>query len=133
MSVYKSPLIVSSLALLAALSLSSDASFARDARQKEVKPAPDITMEPQDSASDDIIFVMPPLKPVKGALAAGKKVAPTVAEKTAPPAEASATVAPPPAPVAQKAEATEKPIENAVTAPPAAAVAKLRQNKIIKE
>lgn len=106
MSVYRSPLIVSSLALLAALSLSSDASFARDARQKEMKPAPDITMEPQDSASDDIIFVMPPLKPVKGALAAGRKAAPTVAEKAAPPAEAPATIAPAPAPapVAQKAE-----------------------------
>lgn len=71
MPVSKSPLIVSSVALLAALTMPAGKSLARDGRHADwaTQNAPVIG---EDSA-DDIIYVMEPLKPVKGARLAAKK------------------------------------------------------------
>ena len=115
MPALKSPLIVSSIALLAALSLSAEKSFARDGKSGAARAAQDLPVVGEDSV-DDLIYVMPPLKPVKGALAAAKKSTPAVAENPVTPEAAKigpAPVAPPvaaarePEPVAQLA--TPKP------------------------
>ena len=71
MPALKSPLIVSSIALLAALSLSAEKSFARDGKSGAARAAQDLPVVGEDSV-DDLIYVMPPLKPVKGALAAAR-------------------------------------------------------------
>ncbi|MGJ0509402.1 MAG: hypothetical protein ACR652_20240 [Methylocystis sp.] len=79
MSVFRSPLVVSSLALLAALSLFPGKGMARERRPPGQGTAAEVAPM-QDEAPEDIIFVMPPLKPVKGALASkkGKRSTPPV-------------------------------------------------------
>jgi Protein of unknown function (DUF2167) len=69
MPALKSPLIVSSIALLAALSLSAEKSFARDGKSGAARAAQDLPVVGEDSV-DDLIYVMPPLKPVKHRLSA---------------------------------------------------------------
>lgn len=104
MPVFKSPLIVSSIALLAALTMPAGKSLARDGRHADqaAQGAPVIG----EDSSDDIIYVMPPLKPVKGALASAKKT-PAAAKNSAPPAPVEASVAPVAAPVAAAAKQQE--------------------------
>ncbi len=99
MSLSKLPVAVSSVALLAGLSLVPSAGSARDGQRAgedaihELRP-----MSPR--APEDIIFQMAPLKPVRGAARAAKQ-APKPAEQSAPAGVQS------PAPVAE----TQKPAE----------------------
>lgn len=82
MSVSKPPVVASSVALFAALSLIPSQGLARDGR----RVGEDVIYEMAPMSSDpthDVIFEMPPLKPVKGAQQAAKP-APKPAEQPSP-------------------------------------------------
>lgn len=123
MSACKPPLLVSSLALLAALSLHPGEGLARDGMRVDEDVVKEIAPLSADR-SREVIFVMPPMKPVKGAVARAKKPAPPIADRSAPavvaatpPAQVAATTEPPTVDAAAKPEApgieAPKPAETA--------------------
>ncbi|QGM98717.1 DUF2167 domain-containing protein [Methylocystis parvus] len=124
MSYSKPPVVASSVALLAVLSLVPTQGWARDGRSSgdviyEMPP-----MSPANSAQD-IIFEMAPMKPVKGAAQAQKLAPkpapqPAVAAKPAPaPVKEAAPAPAQPAPVAA-APIPAQPVAEAPSAPPPA-------------
>lgn len=103
MSFFKPPVVASSVALLAALSLVPTQGWARDGELIYEMP-------PMSSASSqEIIFEMPPMKPAKGAQARKSvpKPAPVPALAAKPEPTKEAAPAQPPAPVAE----APKPVE----------------------
>lgn len=139
MSFPKPPVVASSMAMLAALTVVSSDSWARDGQ----RGGGDVVYEMPPMSADDsreIIYVMPPMKPVKGMAAQTPKPAPKPAEQPAPaiaatpapqPAKEAAPVQPSPASVAEAPKSAEvqppvaeapKPAEQPVAeaAPPAA-------------
>ncbi|WP_442753638.1 DUF2167 domain-containing protein [Methylocystis sp. JAN1] len=130
MSSFKSPVVASSVALLAALSLAPTQGWARDGRgnggQDIIYELSPLSAE----SSRDIIYEMPPLRPVKGATAQTLKPAskpaqtaePALAAKPAPaPVKEAAPIQPPaqPAPVAEAPKPIEAPQPPVAEAPKA--------------
>lgn len=116
MSFSKPPVVASSVALLAALSLVPTQGWARDGHNQAGGGDVIYEMSPMSShTAQDIIYEMPPLRPVKGAAAQAAKPAPkpaepAVAAKPSPAPVKEATPAQPPAPPVPVAEAP-KPVE----------------------
>lgn len=118
MSFPKPPVVASSIALLAALSLVPTQGWARDGRS-----GGDVIYEiPPLQADSSIIFEMAPMRPVPGAATRAQAHKP--APKPAQPAEPAIAAKPAPAPVHQAAPAQPPaPIDQAAPAQPAVAEA----------
>lgn len=95
----KSPAFASSIALFAALAASAAPSHAREARTRSETILED-SAPAAAGGSDDVIFVMPPMKPLTGAAAPLRK--PALANKGAQPSESPA-----PKPAEQKPASSE--------------------------
>ncbi|WP_330082560.1 DUF2167 domain-containing protein [Methylocystis iwaonis] len=109
MSVSKPPVVASSVALLAALSLVPSQGLARDGRR--VGEDVIYQMAPMaPNSTQDIIFEMAPLKPVKGAAQASKP-APKPAEQPSPAVAAKPDLKPTLAPAAAVQAAPAQPIQ----------------------
>lgn len=124
MSFCKPPVVASSVAFLAALSLTPTQGWARDGRNQAGGGDVIYEMAPMSSGSaNDIIYEMPPLRPVKGAAAqAPKAAAPAIAAKPAPapaPVKEAAPAQPPapPAPIAEAPKPLEAPQQPVAEAP----------------
>ncbi|KAF2991543.1 DUF2167 domain-containing protein [Methylocystis sp. MJC1] len=112
MSVSKPPIVASSVALLAALSLIPSQGLARDGQ----RVGDDVIYEMAPMSSDsthDIIFQMPPLKPVKGAAQAAK-TAPKPAEQPSPAVAAKPDLKPSIAPAFPAQATPAQPVQPAV-------------------
>ncbi|WP_424362440.1 DUF2167 domain-containing protein [Methylocystis parvus] len=116
MSFSKPPVVASSVALLAALSLVPTQGWARDGRNQTGGGDVIYEMAPMSShTAQDVIYEMPPLRPVKGAAAQAAKPAkpaePAVAAKPAPAPVKEAAPAQPPAPAPASVAEAPKPVE----------------------